>query len=655
MARRPARAGQGLGRRRDNLALCPRAGQRLHRRVVAASGRRKRAERRRTRRLRHLVAALTALVLAVGRAGRVRVPAAARGRRARDDANSRERRHRGQQVARPGPAARRAARVAAYGIARTPQAAASLLESSGARPRPRLYDSAGGPVGRPQPGPPAARGGRARTARCGCGTWPAPATRSGRRTARRRRATARCTRPRSARTARSWPRPGAAARYSCGTSADPGIRCALRHADRPDEHGLLGRVQPGRPDLAAGSADDTVRLWNLSDPAHPARRRPLTGAPGTSTRSRSARTATCWPRAARTTRSGCGTSPTRRAEAARPPAGRARRLSGGGVQPATANLLAAASQDHKVWLWRLSDGRAGPDGTLAGAADWMNAVAFSPDGRQLAAGTADASVLVWNVHPRAGRDAAAPAAGHLAGLGRDRPACRGRRRRHRVAWTLPDPGPGRRQRGRPASRTARMARRSRSAAQNVQLWNRRRTPSEPRVPARHRSPTRSRSPRTGTHRGRPRRRHGRVLDAGTLAPAGARSGVTAAAATPSRSRSARTARSWPPARDDGTLRLWSLADPARPPLLASAHDSGTYVYTVVFAPDGSRSPRPAPTTSPGCGTWPTRPRRPARPAADRPASYAIGLAFSPDGTLLAVGSADKTCGCGTSPIRPARH
>ena len=40
------------------------------------------------------------------------------------------------------------------------------------------------------------------------------------------------------------------------------------------------------------------------------------------------------------------------------------------------------------------------------------------------------------------------------------------------------------------------------------------------------------------------------------------------------------------AGDDGTVRLWSLADPARPRQLASVHDSGTYVYTVVFAPDG---------------------------------------------------------------------
>ena len=63
-------------------------------------------------------------------------------------------------------------------------------------------------------------------------------------------------------------------------------------------------------------------------------------------------------------------------------------------------LLAAASQDHKLWLWRVSGGKAIPDGTLTGAVNWLNAVAFSPDGTAVAAGTADASVLVWNLATR---------------------------------------------------------------------------------------------------------------------------------------------------------------------------------------------------------------------------------------------------------------
>jgi hypothetical protein len=78
--------------------------------------------------------------------------------------------------------------------------------------------------------------------------------------------------------------------------------------------------------------------------------------------------------------------------------------------PLAAQLgVAAASQDFKVWLWKLGRTAGGrpaavPDGTLAGASDWVNAVAFSPDGTRLAAGTSDASVLVWNL---AGRSLAA--------------------------------------------------------------------------------------------------------------------------------------------------------------------------------------------------------------------------------------------------------
>ena len=64
-------------------------------------------------------------------------------------------------------------------------------------------------------------------------------------------------------------------------------------------------------------------------------------------------------------------------------------------------LLAAASQDHQLWLWRIGGGHAVPDGTLTGADNWLNAVAFSPDGTAVAAGTSDASVLVWNLATRA--------------------------------------------------------------------------------------------------------------------------------------------------------------------------------------------------------------------------------------------------------------
>ena len=115
---------------------------------------------------------------------------------------------------------------------------------------------------------------------------------------------------------------------------------------------------PDGATLAAGSADKTVRLWDVSDPAHPVTLgKPLTG-PAEAVYS-----------------------------VAFSPDGK---------------TLAAGSQDDKVWLWKVArPARPRPDGTLTGDTDWVNAVAFSPDGRSLAAGSSDDQVLVWNLATRA--------------------------------------------------------------------------------------------------------------------------------------------------------------------------------------------------------------------------------------------------------------
>jgi WD40 repeat protein len=109
--------------------------------------------------------------------------------------------------------------------------------------------------------------------------------------------------------------------------------------------------------LAVGSADKTVRLWNIADPSRPAALgRPLTG-----------------------------------------PANIVTSV----IFSPNGQTLAAGSQDDKVWLWNVAaPAKAAPEGALTGATDWVNAVSFSPDSQAVAAGSSQNSVLVWNLATR---------------------------------------------------------------------------------------------------------------------------------------------------------------------------------------------------------------------------------------------------------------
>jgi WD40 repeat protein len=111
---------------------------------------------------------------------------------------------------------------------------------------------------------------------------------------------------------------------------------------------------PGGTMLASGSDDGTVRLWNLTDPAHP---RQLSVIPD-----------------AHTLVFSVAFSP-------------------------NGHVLAAASADEQVRLWKVTSPAAPVQlgKTLPGPTNTAYSVAFSPDGKVLAVGSADKDVRLWDV------------------------------------------------------------------------------------------------------------------------------------------------------------------------------------------------------------------------------------------------------------------
>ncbi len=637
-------------------------------------------ERGRTRRLRRLVAALTVLVLAtVGLAGygfAQQRAASAAGRRATSaerDAQSREAAIEANQARGQNTALAAQLSLAAYQIAPTAEARSSLLESSGDPAAARLADSAGvvqavslspdrrvlavaGADGTlrlwdvARPGHPVPLGGPL----LGPGSNPLYAVTfspDGRLLAAAG----------AARIITLWnvADPGHPVRlgapltgpantvYSLAFSPAAGVPAAnILAAGSADDTVRLWQVTAGGPAsvqiralarltgpagyvesvafspdgrlLAAGSADRTVRLWNVAHPAKPAALgRPLTG-PGALVDS-----------------------------VAFSPDGR---------------MLAAASQDDKVWLWSVTrPGHPVPAGTLTGATDWVNVVAFSPDGRSLAAGSSDGQARVWSLpsrtlsatlpHPQPVTSLAWDTAGRLVTGDADGTV---------RLWTLPAPvllagGPVNSVAYRPGGAALAVG------GSDLQLW----TTARPAIMATAAAPGPA----------------GTIVNAvawspaGSLLAAGYSDGMvqlwqaTATSALVPVSRPIQASgrgmveftafspdgRLLATSGDDGTVRLWSLSSPARPQLLATVNDSGSYVFSVAFSPDGHTLA--AASADNMTRLWDiTRPAQPhplARPLTG-PASYAISVAFSPDGHTLAVGSADKSVRLWnvTDPARP---
>ena len=622
------------------------------------------AERNRTIRLRRLVAALSVLVvLTVGLSGYAfqQRQAATRARdnatAARNTAQSREVAVEADQVR--GQSAGLAAELslAAYRIAPTAEARASLLESSGSPAEARLLDSAD-VVEAVSLSPDhhvlavAAADGTLRLWDVARPGHPVPLG------------------------ATLLPRNRNQPLYSVAFSPD-GRRLAAAGAGRdvllwnvanpahpvrlpvtlsgPRNTVYSLAFSPRRSLLAAGSADRTVRLWSLADPDRPAALgKPLTGPAGyvQSVAFSPDGTTLAAGSTDKTVRLWDVSGPAHPVTLGKPLTGPAKEVSSVAFSP-DGKTLAAGSQDNKVWLWKMgSRSRPRPDGTLAGDTDWVNVVAFSPDGRSLAAGSSDDQVLVWNLatrtvtatlpQPQPVTTLAWDGVGHLVAGDAD-----GMVRN----WLLPTPvldadGPVNSVAYSPGGRLLAVGDNG-----GLQIWNpASRTqlaaaaapgPAGTIVNAVAFSPV---GTSLATGYGDGEIQLWRVTPAGALAPLSrplvAQKSSTDLVEFVAFSPDGRLLAT---CGDDGTVRLWSVTDPAGPRPLATVRDSGTIAFSVAFSPDGHTL---AVASADGLTRLldisdPGRPAQLGRPLAG-PASYAISVAFSPDGRTLAVGSADKS-------------
>ncbi|MGH3869461.1 MAG: hypothetical protein ACRDQ4_25820 [Pseudonocardiaceae bacterium] len=244
------------------------------------------------------------------------------------------------------------------------------------------------------------------------------------------------------------------------------------------------------------------------------------------------------------------------------------------------HTLASASSDKTVRLWNLADpAHPTPLGSpLTGHTDTVHAVAFSPDGRTLATGSYDRTVRLWNVaDPAHPTPLGQPLLGHTDNV-------------NAVAFS-PD--------GHTLAST--------SADHTVRLWN----VADPAHP---------------TPLGQPLLGHTDTVFAMVFSPDG---------------------RTLATGSFDQTVRLWNVADPAHStplgqPLIVT-NRYGDHVTTVAFSPNGH-------TLATGSTDRMVRLWNVADPAHPTPLGQPLtghtssvwAVVFSPDGNTLASGSYDQT-------------
>jgi WD40 repeat protein len=373
-------------------------------------------------------------------------------------------------------------------------------------------------------------------------------------------------------------------------------------------------VSPNGRLLAAGSADTTVRLWRLDSPTSGSTPAPVVLA------------------------------------------GHTGRVLAVAFSP-DSRMLASGSSDDTVRLWNLTDPAkpAARGAAITGSTSWINSVAFSPDGATLAAGSSDKSVIVWSL--ATGRPVATlphPTPVTAVAFGADGRSLATASTDAMVRlWSLPGPvlagptdsvfnivfGPG-------ADLLA-----TASKDRSVRLWN----VGDPRHPAPLGPPLVSPAGHpafAGTAALRP---DGHLLAIGTRTGevqlwdirrpahpvlASTLAGPTDLVETAAFSPDGRTLAT---GGDDARVHLWDVSDPGRARLLTTISTADAIVLSLAFHPTWKILALSS--TDATAQLWdltdPTRPRQLGAPL-DGFTGYAYSVAFSRDGRTVAVGSADRT-------------
>ena len=372
--------------------------------------------------------------------------------------------------------------------------------------------------------------------------------------------------------------------------------------------------------LASGGSDGTIRLWDLTDPAHWG---PLGGS---LTGHTDTVTSVAFSPDGHTLASGSRdgtvrlwnlTDPAHAGPLGGPLSGHTDIVTSVAFSP-DGHTLASGSADHTVRLWSLTDpAHPGPPGNpLTGHTNWVLSVAFSPDGHTLASGSRDGTIRLWNLidpaHP-------GPLGAPLTGNADDVQSVAFGPDGHTLA--------------------------SGSRDHTVRLWNL----TDPAHPAPLGQPLRGHtdavvsvafSPDGHTLASGSRDSTVRLwnIDALSLqALQGHTNAVTSGAFSPD-------GHTLASGSADHTVRLWDLTDPAHPgPLGAPLTGHTDTVTSVAFSPDGH-------TLASGSRDGTIRLWNLTDPAHPGPLGAPLSghtdivtsVAFSPDGHTLASGSADHT-------------